>query len=269
MSPKRFKRHLEKLRQLRPAFREFLEEAANHEKTIRTSRPNVRSTNLLEQAQYVTHLHKTFLSRQTRKEMDSPDSHVIEQQLHPNAALSYSHFSDLQHFFLKKPLPGRGVGVVNQNQRSQGLIAAFAGMTTELPVVKSEAIATMDWKTLVERGIDTGGGISYFRMSNAQLHKAPVVVGSRPEGLGGMILKTTVSSHGKVDMTKPNPHLPWTREYVAHFSDAEDSKHPKAHMIKPKRKQVDLNARILGEKGKDTKDMGMELLNNLAELMNK
>lgn len=221
-------------------FREYLEAVAQKESsTVKTvQRPSVRSTNLLEQSQYSTTLHKTFLSHHTRKEMQSLSSRAIEQQPHPSAGLMYSQFSDLQHFLLRKALPGR---VIVENHQS-GHVATFAGLIAELPRRWSEGLRALDWKTLVEHGIDTEKGITSFRMADAQLARAPVVVGSKPEGLAQMILRTSVSSHGKNDeMTRENPHLPWTREYVAHATDRILSQPPvKTTLLTPKKKPFTL-----------------------------
>ena len=222
MTPKQFQRYLEKLRTLRPAFREFLE--AERAKDVQTKGPKgrttpswkskVRSSSLLEQSRYETDLHKTFLSQNMAQAVDDPDSHILEQDVHPNGALAYTHLTDLEHFLWRKPLPGRAVG------KSRNLVVSFAGANTSLPLRKSEGIQPIDWKSLVERGADTGKGVSKFRVSQTEISKPPQVVGHKPEGTADMDVRMWVASHGRLDMVAANPNLPWTREYVSHVSDA-------------------------------------------------
>jgi hypothetical protein len=221
MTPKQFQRYLEKLRTLRPAFREFLE--AEKAKIVEKRGPKgratpwknkVQSSNLLEQSRYETDLHKTFLSRHMEQTINDPESHILEQDVHPNGALAYTHLTDLEHYFWRQPLPGRAVG------KSKNLVVSFAGVNARLPLPKSEGIQPIDWKSLVERGADTGKGISKFRVSQTEVFKPPQVVGHKPEGMSDMDVRMWVASHGRLDIVRANPNLPWTREYVAQVSDA-------------------------------------------------
>ena len=224
MTPKQFRKYLENLRALRPAFREFL--AAERAKTVETeptiltnpppgrNKVQARSSNLLEQSIHPTNFHKGFLSKHMAERIDNPKSLIVEQDVHPNGALSYTHLTDLEHYFWRKPLPGRAVG------KGRSLVVSFAGSNTRLPLNKSEGIQPTDWKSLVERGVDTGRGISKFRVSQVEVSAPPRVVGHKPEGIEDMDVKTYVSSHGQLDIVRANPHLPWTREYVSQVSDA-------------------------------------------------
>jgi len=222
MTPKQFQRYLEKLRDLRPAFREFLEaEEAKNARTKGTKgratspwKNKVRSSNLLEQSRYETDIHKTFLSKNMAQTINDPESYILEQDVHPNGALMYTHLTDLEHYFWRKPLPGRAVG------KTRNLVVSFAGVNASLPLRKSEGIQPLDWKPLVERGADTGKGVSKFRVSQTEIFKPPQVVGHKPEGSAGMDVRMWVASHGRLDMVAANPNLPWTREYVSHVSDA-------------------------------------------------
>ena len=223
MTPKQFQRYLEKLRTLRPAFREFLktELAKNVQKngpdgrTTPSFRKNkVRSQNLLEQSCYQTDLHKTFLSQHMAQAVHDPESRILEQDVHPNGALAYTHLTDLEHYFWRQPLPGRAVG------KSRNLVVSFAGVNASLPQRKSEGIQAIDWKSLVERGADTGRGLSKFRVAQTEIYRPPQVVGHKPEGIADMDVRMWVSSHGRLDILMANPNLPWTREYVSHLTDA-------------------------------------------------
>lgn len=219
MTPNQFKRYLEKLRTLRPAFREYLEEQVkDSQKEGPVSRPvwrsKIRSSNLLEQSHYETDIHKTFLSQRMAQTINDPESHILEQDVHPNGALAYTHLTDLEHYFWRQPLPGRAVG------KSKNLIVSFAGANASLPQSKSESIQPIEWKSLVERGVDTGRGISKFRVSKTEVFKPPQVVGHKPEGMADMDVRMWLSSHSRLDMVRANPNLPWTREYVSQVSDA-------------------------------------------------
>ena len=220
MTPKQFKHYLETLRTLRPAFREFLKaEAAKNVpaadpagKHIRRSQ--VQSSNLLEQSRYPTGVHRIFLSRSSTQRINDPESQILEQEVHPNGALAYTHLTDLEHYFWKKPLPGRAVG------KEKALTVAFAGLNARLPLSQSEGIQPVDWKSLVERGADTGKGISKFRVSQTEVLWPPQVVGHEPRGIDDMDVRMYLSSHSRLDMVRANPHLPWTRDYVSQVSDA-------------------------------------------------
>jgi hypothetical protein len=220
MTPKQFKRYLEKLRTLRPAFREFLEgeRANNTQKERSVGRPawknKIRSSSLLEQSRYETDLHMTFLSKHMAQTINGPESRVLEQDVHPNGALAYTHLTDLEHYFWRKPLPGRAVG------KNRNLVVSLAGVNASLPQSKSEGIQPIEWKTLVERGADTGRGISKFRVSQTEVLKPPQVVGHKPEGMADMDVRMWLSSHSLLDMARANPNLPWTRECVSQLSDA-------------------------------------------------
>ena len=211
MTPKQFQRYLESLRALRPAFREFLQV----EQAESTKRSRIRSSNLLEQSRFPTDLHQAFLSKHTAQKINNPDSRVLEQDVHPNGALTYTHLTDLEHYFWRKPLPGRAVG------KARGLVAvSFAGLNARLPHDRSEGIQPTDWKSLVERGVDTGKGISKFRVAQMEVFAPPKVVGRKPEGIADMDVTMRISSHSRLDISRANPHLPWTREYVSQVSDA-------------------------------------------------
>jgi len=220
MTPKQFERYLEKLRTLRPAFREFLkvEQAKDTQKGISVGRPawknKIRSSNPLEQSRYETDLHKTFLSKQMAQTIHDPESRILEQDVHPNGALAYTHLTDLEHYFWRQPLPGRAVG------KNRNLVVSFAGANASLTQSKSEGIQPIEWKPLVERGVDTGRGVSKFRASQTEVFKPPQVVGHKPEGMADMDVRMWISGHSRLDIVRANPNLPWTREYVSQVSDA-------------------------------------------------
>jgi len=126
----------------------------------------------------------------------------------------YHHLTNLEHYFWRQPLPGRVVG------RSRNLITSFAGSNASLPPSKAEGNQPIEWKALVERGVDTKKGISEFRVCQTEVFAPPQVVGQKPEGMADMDVRMWVSSHSQVDMSRANPHLPWTRECVAQVTDA-------------------------------------------------
>lgn len=269
MTPKQFQRYLKDLRALRPAFREFLEaEKAKYSQAGENGpaerlprRIKVRSSNLLEQSIYPTHLHKTFLSGHAAQRINNPKSLILEQDIHPNGALAYTHLTDLEHYLWRKPLPGRAVG------RTQALMVSFAGLNARLPVHQSEGIQPIDWKHLVERGIDTGKGISKFRVSQVDVYAPPQVVGHKPGGVDDMDVRMYVSSHGQLDMVRANPHLPWTREYVSQVSDAPiTGTRPGMTNPPPMKKSSTYELKKLSKAGENT---SQQLLDSLYVLLEK
>ena len=270
MTPKQFQRYLEKLRTLRPAFREFLEaeQAKNVPKqgtSARATSPwknRLQSSNLLEQSRYETDLHKTFLSRHMAQTFNDPESRILEQEVHPNGALAYTHLTDLEHFFWRQPLPGRAVG------KTKNLVVSFAGVNANLPPRKSEGIQPIDWKSLVERGADTGKGISKFRVSQMEVFKPPQVVGHKPEGMEGMNVRMWVSSHSQLNLVMANPNLPWTREYVSHVSDAPITG-TRLGMTNPPPAKTKKSAYELAELSKNQEAESQKLLESLYALLEK
>ena len=268
MTPKQFQRYLEKLRTLRPAFREFLEaeQAKNVLKKGRTTsspwKNKIQSSNLLEQSRYETDLHKSFLSKHMAQAVNDPESRILEQDVHPNGALAYTHLTDLEHFFWRQPLPGRAVG------KTRNLVVSFAGVNATLPLRKSEGIQPIDWKSLVERGADTGKGISKFRVSQVEVFKPPQVVGHKPEGMEGMNVRMWVTSHGRLDLVMANPNLPWTREYVSHVSDAPITG-TRPGMTNPPPVKRTKSAYELTELSKNQEAESQKLLESLYVLLEK
>lgn len=268
MTPKQFQRYLKKLRTLRPAFREFLEaeqgKGAQKEGPVGRAfwKNKVQSSNLLEQSRYETDLHKTFLSRHTARTIDDPESHILEQDVHPTGALAYTHLTDLEHYFWRRPLPGRAVG------KTRSLVASFAGVNARLPQPKSEGIQPIEWKSLVERGADTGRGISKFRVSQMEVFKPPQVVGHKPEGMADMDVRMWVSSHSRLDIVRANPNLPWTREYVSQVSDAPITG-SRPGMTNPPLANRQKSAYELAELSKNQEAESQRLLESLYVLLEK
>ena len=268
MTPKQFKRYLEKLRALRPAFREFLEaeKAKEAQKEGSVSRPiwksKARSSNLLEQSRYETDLHKTFLSKHMARTINDPESRVLEQDVHPNGALAYTHLTDLEHYFWKQPLPGRAVA------KNRNLVVSFAGINASLPPSKSESIQPIEWRSLVERGVDTERGISKFRVSQTEVFKPPQVVGRKPEGMADMDVRMWVSSHSRLDIVRANPNLPWTREYVSQLSDAPITG-SRPGMTNPPAPKKTKSSYELAEMSKDHEAESQRLLDSLYVLLER
>lgn len=267
MTPKQFERYLKNLRALRPAFREFLETERVRtmgvkEKSLplRPVRKNkVQSSNLLEQSRHVTDLHNTFLSNHTVQKINDPDSQAIEQDVHSNGALAYTHLTDLEHYFWRQPLPGRAVG------KTKTIVVSFAGFNARLAANQSEGIQPIDWKSLVERGVDTGRGASKFRVSQTEVFVPPQVVGHKPEGIDGMDVRMYVSSRSRLDITRANPHLPWTREYVSQLSDAPITG-TKLGMTNPPR-PAKASKYVLEEHSKRREEESQRLLDSLYVLL--
>ena len=241
MNPKQFARHLDKLRQERPIFLSFLSEEAQRPKTSsrHSVAPSAYEQSALASAETV---RKRFLQKQSHGIYEAPDSRVIEQRPHRNGGLSYTHTSQLTHFFTTNEEPGRFIEIATREGR-QVSRASFAGMAANLKTNASHHNAG-----------------SKFRLVESVLKRAPNVVSAQPRGLDDTIIGTTVEDVVNLDMLRANPYPPGTRAYIAHAQKVVPSK-GKRSMTTPKAvPQFDQTSQ---GSGKVTK----ELLSTLRTLM--
>ncbi|KDQ61186.1 hypothetical protein JAAARDRAFT_32188 [Jaapia argillacea MUCL 33604] len=229
MGEKRFEKYLEQLRKKREEFKEFT--AAE------------RKMSLYEQSQRNDDWFRKFLQSSVNKSYEVEGSRAIEPQPHTFAGLSYTHAPPLQAYFLTKPLPGRLITKkVNKLERlddSEFFIASFAGMTTKV----STKLSGGKNNTLMDGKEQLGGAAvipmnvakseTKLRLSHAYLAKAPEVVGprfrgqaTRKEGLKGVVLQTHARGYYFADVTRPNPHLPGSAEYVSAEDDSISAGRP-------------------------------------------
>ncbi|KAJ7578496.1 hypothetical protein C8J56DRAFT_750804, partial [Mycena floridula] len=92
MSNKEFERYLKKLRKMRPAFQEHLEEVVKETSGRGPSRYAGKSLYELATA---ANLHRFFLTRHYSRQFNSTESKAIEPRPHLNGGLSYARLSEL------------------------------------------------------------------------------------------------------------------------------------------------------------------------------
>ncbi|KAJ7264913.1 hypothetical protein B0H12DRAFT_1263373 [Mycena haematopus] len=240
MSPAEFQRYLEKLRRIRPAFKQYIAREEERQKREREQRdlraeqskeavahslvPPVAGKSLLQIAQNPdsTH-HLFFIAEHTQSEYRSTDR--IQPQPHRNGALMYTHPSDLDSLFHNKRKPGIILDDAANSRFDQidkvEYIVAFAGFAARIEGSEVEArgkMALMDPGAKVDnwpRAIAEMRPISRSAMGVVQV---PRVVGRDPdEGLNRVIVQLHVTmDRGFDNPRRKNPHIPGSRDYVAH-----------------------------------------------------
>ncbi|KAI0929263.1 hypothetical protein AcV5_006567 [Taiwanofungus camphoratus] len=205
MTEKEFGRYLKQLREMRPAFREHIQES---ERT---------GSSLWEQSHRPGEHFKSFLQRRAYQIYNSSESHEIEQQPQRYGGLTYTKSPPLQTYFLAKPEAGRILQQMAENPSSRlssdDFIVSFAGMTPTLGKNQRGTVNPVDWKSL--DGPSPDRGVTKFRFMKATLVAPPATVGDKPEGLGSVKIYPRVIADTGVEMTRPNTHIPGSREYVA------------------------------------------------------
>ena len=203
LRPSQFESYVERLREKRPAFIEYLRELG-------------KDKSMYELAQQSnTDFHARFIADETAKTRESMESRAIDRSMHKSGGLIYSRPSPLQTYLTTKPLPGRILmDAVNYSKKQrfvEAYLVGFAGMTSML--FKRYVDGTekkMNWKD----DQDHMSGIAHFRMPSPRLTAAPIVVGKR-QGLKGMKLRADVRI---VDPTRTdgrsNMHRPGSAAYV-------------------------------------------------------
>ncbi|KAH9952166.1 mitochondrial ribosomal protein subunit-domain-containing protein [Amylocystis lapponica] len=205
MSDKEFARYLEKLREMRPAFLQFVKDSAAKRK--------IPSSTLWEQAQRPGNLPAEFLASHAHTTYSS-DARIIEQRPHRFAGLNYTKSSNLQTYLLQKPQRGR-ILQTHAPSRSSDLVVGFAGMTPTLGKNSRGQKSGIDWQKVVQGERDPQSGVAKFRIVRAQLNVPPTTVGENAGGLAGVAFETDVRTDAEgEDMSRPNTHTPGSREYV-------------------------------------------------------
>ncbi len=193
MSETEFERYLVRLRSLRPAFREFLQEKYK-------SSPH-QGSSLFQHSFRGGDDFRAFLESHAYEEYHKARPRFIEQQPHRYAGLSYIHAPDVQTLNVTKPHIGRILGDPVSDHGDKHYVVASAGMTSRLASgAKGEEIKQA----------------TTVRLTSAELFAAPEVVGARPEGIEGVGINTRVRVDSPaVAYKRENPHPPGTREYVS------------------------------------------------------
>jgi len=214
LRPKQFEKYLERLREKRPAFIEYLRERARKD-------PRILNKSMFELAQQPdTDYHARFLADETTQAQNTMESRAMDRSIHRNGGLIYSRPSPLQTYLTTKPLPGRILmDAIRYNSRQrEAYVVGFAGMTPifwkrylgNAKSMKDEA-KKMKWNGVA----DSNNGVAYFRMLPPRLRALPCVVGKR-QGLKAMKLRTEVRNviPGN-EIGRSNTHMPGSVSYVA------------------------------------------------------
>lgn len=236
-----FNRYLDKLRQQRPEFLEFLSQEAQYSTQTQAAprlavSPSAYEQSALGSAEMV---RRRFLQKQSHTIYESPDSRAIEQRPHRNGGLSYSHTSQLTHFFTTTKQPGRLLEK-NSKDRRGPIQASFAGMAVNVkpPIYHTE-------------------GESKLRVVETVLKQAPSVVAAQPQGLDDAIIDTSVVDVVNLDMMRANPFPPGSRAYIAHGKKTIALPKGKRSLTAPRSKEAD----------REGKEVSKELLNTLRGIM--
>ncbi|KAI0707724.1 mitochondrial ribosomal protein subunit-domain-containing protein [Earliella scabrosa] len=207
MSEREFERYLKRLRELRPAFLEYV--AQKHGTAAGGKEVFRRSINPGED-------FKEFLQRHAYTEYHVPRPRFIEQQPHRVGGLSYANTPDVQRLYTTKPHIGR---VLPDNAERHSWQVVSAGMVSKL--------------LNRDRGLDEGD-ISTFRLTGALLRKLPSTAGPTPQGLEGTEVVTSIRVDSpSVTYWRKNPHIPGSKEYVGQTVSEMDSTTPVPDMTTP------------------------------------
>jgi hypothetical protein len=215
MSTKKFQRYLRKLRKLRPAFAEYIQQQKHmHRKSLYQ----------IAQKHEDIH-HRRFLQQQTANEFSSQKTTKvkIEQQPHPNAGLMYACPSPLDTHFHTKPKPGFILNAIprenwryGRTSQEETFVASLGGLTATLPKSNSggkRPLLDVDSETGIDKTrIDES--IANMRPTDIVLVAPPKVVGRAPQGLNGVQLETLVTAK-EVEFANDNPYQPGSVEYNA------------------------------------------------------
>ncbi|KAH9843137.1 mitochondrial ribosomal protein subunit-domain-containing protein [Rhodofomes roseus] len=228
MTDRAFERYLKKLREMRPAFLNWLDEQARAAKEQGYSIPRVERGSLWRHRQAAeTDKYKLFLMSRAFKEYSSHDSRVIEQQPQLYGGLVYARTSMLQSKILAEPQPGRILErLLGQGGHAGGdYVASFAGMTPHLHKALAENKDPINWRSLgaAPDAPDAMRGATTFRVAQTQLFAAPATVRLNPAGLDGVGMSMDVYVPPDTEHGKQNPYPPGSREYVGYQRVEEPS----------------------------------------------
>ncbi|KDQ12544.1 hypothetical protein BOTBODRAFT_34281 [Botryobasidium botryosum FD-172 SS1] len=221
MSKKQFERYLEKIRKLRPLFKQYLE---------RQKAPKAVSLYALAQQQSTD--PAPFISDLRSRAFIGPDSTKIAPFPHPNGGLSYTRHSQLQTHLLYPSAPGRILAQQpsapqtysnydhrDSNKETPYMIAGVAGALAKVYVSDSMGKVPVKWGTLeTESGRkEVEGSTAKFRVSGFKLLFPPTVTKGHTSlsGVKGAKMEVTVRAVFETDpWTVLNPHRLGTSEYI-------------------------------------------------------
>ncbi|KAI0797464.1 mitochondrial ribosomal protein subunit-domain-containing protein [Abortiporus biennis] len=246
MSDKEFEIYLSRIRELRPKFKEFVQVKAALDDRSKDLYPSLKQS-------IRTYQHsKQFISAQTSRTYNTPDSVAVEQCPHNFAGLSYTKTSPLQDFLLNKPSPARILRYINDAMRTGQFNISFGGSVASLEKKYSEGNKGIDWREFAESNGDmevVERGTSRFRVISAKLATAPAVVGPRPSGLESSSLHVGLMSTRSQEAKAVGK--PGSMEYVGYM---EGIARPQGTMLHTRRKVDDSwgRKRVTGSQLLDT-----------------
>ncbi|KIY70408.1 hypothetical protein CYLTODRAFT_419765 [Cylindrobasidium torrendii FP15055 ss-10] len=220
MSDTEFTRFAERLRKLRPAFREFIDHYY----------PEFKGKSLFELSQKrVAGLHRRFLEHITFLDFGTLESRKIEPQPHRNGGLVYHHPTNL-HTQLFSPME-RGIYLQSDNSQNHrtaisggvsygsGNMVSFAGLRATIPVIppKKTMMYNFRRKGVVLDYANRMRAVDKMRIvpGSVRLDAIPRTVGKQAMGVKGVKLRTVVTpSHFLANATIP--HFPGTYHYATH-----------------------------------------------------
>lgn len=203
MSVKDFEAYLEKLREKRPAFIEFL----------RKKNEKLANQSLFKLAQRPRDYHIDFIVDEASKAAKSMDSRVIDPMPHKTGGALYSHPSPLQTFLTTKPQPGRILADAKRYPRQlETYITAFAGMTPTVYKKHASGVEKMTWTN--PNGSDRT--VTQFRIEFAQFKTVPRTVGKSRQGIKGIKQRMALRGVGpEPEFGRSNSYMPGSLAYVA------------------------------------------------------
>ena len=214
MTDREFERYLEKLREMRPAFLEYLESRTKERGNLWQHRGSIDGDD-----------YKNFLKAKAAEDYRLHDSRVIEQKPQRYGGLVYSPQSLLQSKLTIEAAPGRILerGSAAGAPNSGDYVTSFAGMTPHMHKNNSETRAPLNWRSLGAStdAPDAMRGTSPMRLAYATLLSAPETVQSKPRALRSVQMEMEVYVPARIEHGKRNPYPPGSRQYVAHEAAEE------------------------------------------------
>jgi len=230
MPDKQFEKYLQKLREMRPAFRQYL--VKREEKRRRDQRldpvEEYQRPSLWEGHLKAADHHKEFLAAQAYNDYNSKEARMVEQQPQRYGGLTYTQSSPLQNLLLVKPQKGRLLQKENteaHRQHPEGdYVASFAGMTASVDKRRRGGVDPMDWSKLASSsgsvGRNTSEGVVSLRLQKAKIDTVPTTAGHNASGLQSAFITTkVVADAGTSDHGRSNVYVPGSREYIGHSED--------------------------------------------------
>ncbi|EJD51296.1 hypothetical protein AURDEDRAFT_111872, partial [Auricularia subglabra TFB-10046 SS5] len=253
MRPAEFERYLDRLRKLRPKFKQFIIDVHDGDRnrvyvsnlsTKETRKPSDLHMHL-ESAVAIAHtLPDLFISQEASLSASGTRTAWIEQRPHPIGALSYTASGALQSHLLFPPAKGR---LINNTQSpntrtgappSTQYIAAISGIAATVEI-HDNTVNVMDFGPYAREDSDqdkyrhreASSGVVPLRISRATVHRVPRVVGDHPEDLHERTGIDNVAAEPWTSRQIANPSIPGSPEWVAIEAKAEPGVQPKGRPL--------------------------------------